>query len=143
MPRKSSSSRTSRTPKKVPTKFQGDSTPVNSHPQPTFGSAVTQGVGLGAGVAIGSTMANSAANAIFGNNNTSNPSNLNNDNLNENNQHTFTNTFTNTFDNFTKVNNCLLEYNDLKKCMVENNGNIEFCKVYQEMLNICRKDVVL
>ena len=138
MPRKSSSSRTSR---KSPTKFQGDSTPVNSQPKQTFGSAVTQGVGLGAGVAIGSTMANSAANAIFGNNtsNTSNPSNHNNDNLNENNQ----NSYTNTFDNFTKVNNCFLEYNDLKKCMVENNGNIEFCKVYQEMLNICRKDIVL
>ena len=135
MPRKSS--RTSRKPQKSPTKIQKESTPIYNSQQPSFGSAVTQGVGLGAGVAIGSTMANSAANAIFGN--TSNPSNLNNDNLNENNQHSFTNTF----DSFTKVNNCLLEYNDLKKCMVENNGNIEFCKVYQEMLNICRKDVVL
>ena len=133
MPRKSS-----KTSRKPPTKIQKESTPIYNSQQPSFGSAVTQGVGLGAGVAIGSTMANSAANAIFGDN-TSNPSSLYNDNLNENNQHSYNNTF----DNFTKVNNCLLEYNDLKKCMVENNGNIEFCKVYQEMLNICRKDVVL
>ena len=130
MPRKSS--RTSRTPQKTPTKIQKESAPIYNNQQPSFGSAVTQGVGLGAGVAVGSAMANSAANAIFGNNNENTTSN-----------ESSTHSFTNTFDNFTKVNNCILEYNDLKKCMVENNGNIEFCKIYQEMLNICRKDVVL
>ena len=61
MPRKSS--RPSRTTQKSPTNFQKDSAPINNNQKPTFGSAVTQGVGIGAGVAIGNTMAN----AIFGN----------------------------------------------------------------------------
>ena len=127
MPRKSS--RPSRTTQKSPTNFQKDSAPINNNQKPTLGSAVTQGVGIGAGVAIGNTMAN----AIFGNNK----------NINENENNNDQNTYTNTFDNITKVNNCFLEYNDFKKCMVENNSNLEFCKIYQEMLNICRKNVVL
>ena len=111
------------------TKQNKPSTPASQHTfpnqqqQPSFASTITQGVGLGTGVAIGNTLANAAADKIFGNE----PTTVNTDN-----NHIVEN-----------PKNCLFEYNDFKNCMIENNSNIELCQMYKEMLNICRKDVLL
>ena len=103
------------------------SQPQNNSPS-TMGSALSQGVGLGAGVALGSTLANGVANVLFRRNDNENGhSNNSEPQMEISNQN----------------NNCFFEYNDYKKCMEENPNNTSQCKLYLEMLNICRKDVIM
>ena len=104
------------------------SQPQNNTPS-TIGSALSQGVGLGTGVALGSTLANGVANVLFRRND--------NETVNENYKSEPQMEISN------QNNNCFFEYNDYKKCMEENPNNINQCKLYLEMLNICRKDVIM